>query len=92
MNESSKGYTYHQLENHLIYLITPEQKIIKGILVIIKQFKNIINPNNNFLQARAYYVKLAYLQKRKVSHCHIAATGKNKSYQMNLLSSSSLFK
>ena len=61
MNEWSKSYTYHQLEKHLIYLITPEQDIIIGILVIIKQFKNIINPNKSFLRARAYYVKLAYL-------------------------------
>ena len=84
MNEWSKSYTYHQLEKYLIYLLTPEQKIIKGVLVITKQFKNIININNSFLRARAYYVKLTYLQKRK-SYCHIATTGKHKSYEVNLV-------
>ena len=41
------------------------KKIIKKIPVIIKQFKNIINTNNSFLRARAYYVKETYLQKKK---------------------------
>ena len=83
--ERSKSYTYHQLEKHLIHLLTPEQKIIKDIPVIIKQFKNIINTNNSFLRARTYYVKQTYLQKRNVSHCHIATTSKHKSYGMNLV-------
>ena len=61
------------------------KKIIKKIPVIIKQFKNIINTNNSFLRARAYYVKETYLQKQKVSHCHIATTTKHKSYGMNLV-------
>ena len=41
------------------------KKIIKKIPVIIKQFKNIINTNNRFLRARAYYVKETYLPKKK---------------------------
>ena len=41
------------------------KKIIKKIPVIIKQFKNIINTNNSFLRARAYYVKETYLPKKK---------------------------
>ena len=31
------------------------------------------------------YVKETYLQKQKVSHCHIATTTKHKSYGMNLV-------
>ena len=57
-------------------MLTPEKKIIKNIPVIIKQFKNIINANNSFLRGRAYYVKETYLQKQKVSHCHITTTTK----------------
>ena len=49
----------------LTYVLTPEKKIIKKIPVIIKQFKNIINTNNSFLRARAYYVKETYLPKKK---------------------------
>ena len=74
--EWSKGYTYHQWEKHLIYVLTPEQKIIKNIPVIIKRFKNNINTNNSFLRTRADYVKETYLQEQKVSHCHIATTTK----------------
>ena len=55
------------------------------IPVIIKRIKNIINTNNGFLCARVYYVKDTYLQKQKVSHCHIATTTKHKSYGMNLV-------
>ena len=66
-------------------MLTREKEIIKKIPVIIKQFKNIINTNNSFLRARAYYVKETYLQKQKVSHCHIATTTKHKSYGMNLV-------
>ena len=83
--EWSKGYTYHQWEKHLIYVLTPEQKIIKNIPVIIKRFKNNINTNNSFLRTRADYVKETYLQEQKVSHCHIATTIKHKSYGMNLV-------
>ena len=43
-------------KKNIIYLLTPEQKIIKTIPVI-KQFKIIININNSFLQARTDYVK-----------------------------------
>ena len=66
-------------------MLTPENEIIKKIPVMIKQIKNIINTNNSFLCARGYYVKEAYLQKQKVSHCHIATTTKHKSYVMNLI-------
>ena len=66
-------------------MLTPEKEIIKKIPVIIKQIKNIINTNNIFLRARKYYVKETYLQKQKVSHCHIATTTKHKSYGMNLV-------
>ena len=48
-------------------------KTIKNILVTIKQFKNIINADNNFLRARADYIKgRLYLQKTKVksSYCN----------------------
>ena len=65
-------------------MLTPEKEIIKKIPVIIKQIKN-INISNSFLRARAYYVNETYLQKQKVSHCHIATTTKHKSYGMNLV-------
>ena len=65
-------------------MLTPEKEI-KKIPKIIKQIKNIINTNNSFLRARKYYVKETYLQKQKVSHCHIATTTKQKSYGMNLV-------
>ena len=74
-----------QWEKHLIYVFPPEWKIIKNIPVIIKRFKNIINANNNSFRARADYVKETYLQKQKVSHCHITTTTKHKSYGMNLV-------
>ena len=48
-------------------------KTIKNILVTIKQFKNIINADNNFLRARANYIKgRLYLQKTKgkSSYCN----------------------
>ena len=61
-------------KNIVIYVLTPEQKIIKNISVIIKQFKNIMNPNNSFLRARTDHVRETYPQKVKVSHCHIAIT------------------
>ena len=81
-----KGQTYHQCEIHLIYVLSPEQKIIKNIPVIIKQFKDIINTNNSFLRAKADYVKETYLQKQKVrSHSRIATTTKQKLYGMNLV-------
>ena len=66
-------------------MLTPEKEILKKIPVIMKQFKKIINTNNSFLRARAYYVKKTYLQKQKVSHCHIATATKDKSYRMNLV-------
>ena len=44
-----------------------------------------MNANNSFLRAREYYAKKTYLQKQKVSHCHIATTTKHKSYRMNLV-------
>ena len=65
-------------------MLTPEKEIIKKIPVIIKQIKN-INISNSFLRARAYYVNETYLQKQKVSHCHIATTTKHNSYGMNLV-------
>ena len=66
-------------------MFTSEKEIIKKIPVIVKQIKNIININNSFLCARAYYVNETFLQKQKVSHCHTAATTKYKSYGMNLV-------
>ena len=66
-------------------MVTPEQKTIKNIPIIIKQSKNNINTNNSFLQARANYIKESYLQEQKVSSCHTAATTKYKSYRMNLV-------
>ena len=66
-------------------MFTPEKELIKKIPVIIKDIKNIINKNNSFLRAREYYDNETYLQKQKVSHCHIATTTKHKSYEMNLL-------
>ena len=66
-------------------MLTPEQKIIKNIPVIIERFKNNINTNNSSLRARGDFVKETYLQEQKVSHCHIAATTKHKSYGMNLV-------
>ena len=64
-------------EKNILYMCLLQKKIIiKNIPVIIKQFKNIINANNSFLRARAYYVKETHLQKQKVSHCHIATTTK----------------
>ena len=48
-------------------------KTIKNILVTIKQFQNIINADNNFLRARADYIKgRLYLQKTKgkSSYCN----------------------
>ena len=67
------------------YICVYSRTTKKNIPVIIKQCKNIINKNNSFLQARAYYVKETYLQKQKVSHCHNATTTKHKSYGMNLV-------
>ena len=68
-------------------MLTPEQKIIKTIPVIIKQLKQIIDPNNSFLPARVDIsrrrVKEANLQKQMASNCHIAKTTKHKSYGMN---------
>ena len=61
-------------KNIVIYVLNPEQKIIKNISVIIKKFKNIINPNNSFLRARTDHVRETYLQKVNVSHRHIAIT------------------
>ena len=73
-------------EKNILYMcLPPEKEIIKKIPVIIKQIKNIIKSNNSFLRERAYYVKETYLQKQKVSHCHIATTTKHKSYGMNLV-------
>ena len=66
-------------------MLTPAKEIIKKIPVIIQQFKNIIDTNNSFLQAKTYYVKETYLQKQKVIHCHIATTTKHKSYGINLV-------
>ena len=66
-------------------MLTPEKEIIKKIPVIIKDIKNIINTNNSFLRAREYYDSKTYLQKQKVSHCHIATTTKHKSCGMNLV-------
>ena len=56
----NKGQSYHQWEKHVIYVLTPEQKITKNIPVIIKQLENIINTNNSFLRARADYAKETY--------------------------------
>ena len=65
--------------------LSQKKEIIKKVPVIIKQIKNIINTNKSFLRAREFYVKETYLQKQKVSHCHIATTAKHKSYEMNLV-------
>ena len=66
-------------------MLIPEKEIIKKIPVIIKQIENIINTKNSFVRAREFYVKETYLQKQKVSHCHITTTTKQKSYGMNLV-------
>ena len=69
---------------NILHMSLPQKKKIKNMPVIIKQMKN-INTNNSFLRAREYYVKETYLQKQKLSHCHIATTTKHKSYGMNLV-------
>ena len=71
-------------EKNILHMCLPQKKKIKKMPVIIKQMKN-INTNNSFLRAREYYVKETYLQKQKLSHCHIATTTKHKSYGMNLV-------
>ena len=71
-------------EKNILHMSLPQKKKIKKMPVIIKQMKN-INTNNSFLRAREYYVKETYLQKQKLSHCHIATTTKHKSYGMNLV-------
>ena len=50
-------------EKRILYVLPLEQKITKNIPVKIKQFKNINNINNSFLQARVYQAKGTYLQK-----------------------------
>ena len=50
-------------EKRILYVLPLEQKITKNIPVKIKQFKNINNINNSFLQARVYHAKGTYLQK-----------------------------
>ena len=83
--EWSKSQTYQKWETHPIYVLILEQKIIKNIPIMIKQIKDVISTNNSFPRAREDYVKETYLQKQKVSHCHIPTTTKRKSYGMNLV-------
>ena len=82
MNEVTARLTIS--EKNILHMSLPQKKKIKKMPVIIKQMKN-INTNNSFLRAREYYVKETYLQKQKLSHCHIATTTKHKSYGMNLV-------